>query len=372
MALVMASISLNGQSKYLDAGNSAFERGDYLEAAEQYEKYLAKKFNKQARLRQAEAYRLGMDYPKAVEAYAKVVPLKDIPQDAYLRYAQVLHQTGNSLEAERWFKKHNKRVPGDPTGWRYAEPIERIAEFHKDSSARKATLINSNSDGPDLSPIWYGTSLHLFRATDGKSAGHFHWPTTPQVDFCDASDVNGELSEISTGLGDNLRAQMAYSPTLEMVFFTTLGSPRDKLKSSTIHKETLRIYYANVEDGRWGDMKAMPFNSSTHSAGHPAISADGRSLYFASDMEGGHGGIDIYRSVNQDGFWSEPVNLGPTVNSPGDELFPSFGPSGELYFVSDGHGGLGGLDIFWTRERAGEWSTPVNPGWPSTPPPRWK
>jgi outer membrane protein OmpA-like peptidoglycan-associated protein/tetratricopeptide (TPR) repeat protein len=108
----------------------------------------------------------------------------------------------------------------------------------------------------------------------------------------------------------------------------------------------LKIYTARQENGSWVDIEEFPFNSDEYSVGHPAISRDGQLLYFASDMPGGYGGTDIYLTRYQNGKWSRPINLGETVNTKGNELFPFVDDAGNLYFSSDGRKGLGGLDIF--------------------------
>ena len=117
--------------------------------------------------------------------------------------------------------------------------------------------------------------------------------------------------------------------------------------------------------GRWSRPKALPFNSRrNYNVGQPTLSPDGRYLFFVSDMNNGFGKTDIFYSENVNGTWSEPVNLGKTINTPGTEVTPYYDPSGKLYFASDGLGGLGGLDIFYTIKTKDGWTEPVNVGEP--------
>jgi len=112
----------------------------------------------------------------------------------------------------------------------------------------------------------------------------------------------------------------------------------------------LRIFSADFRRGSWTNICEMPFNGDTYSVGHPALSPDNNTMYFVSDMPGGYGNTDIYKSVYINGKWSNPVNLGATVNTRGREMFPFVGKDGLLYFSSDGYPGIGGLDIYVAEE----------------------
>jgi outer membrane protein OmpA-like peptidoglycan-associated protein len=114
---------------------------------------------------------------------------------------------------------------------------------------------------------------------------------------------------------------------------------------------------ATENDKHWGAVKELPFNSNEFSCGHPALSPDDNKLYFVSDMPGGFGGTDIYVVEFRKGNWSSPINLGREINTEGNEMFPFIDEKGNMYFSSDGHEGLGGLDIFYVAMKEG---IPVN------------
>jgi len=120
--------------------------------------------------------------------------------------------------------------------------------------------------------------------------------------------------------------------------------------------------------GRWSAPEALPINSGSYNVGQPALSPDGKYLFFVSDMNNGYGKSDIFYCENVNGTWSEPVNLGKTINTPGTEVTPYCDPSGRLYFASDGLGGFGGLDIFYTMKTEDGWTDPVNMGEPYNSP----
>ena len=133
-----------------------------------------------------------------------------------------------------------------------------------------------------------------------------------------------------------------------------------KLLKDDANTSHLMIFKATRDSaGNWSGLIDFPYNSPDWSTAHPALSADGRTLYFASDRPGGVGGTDLWMSVDHGGGWTAPVNLGTTVNTPGNELFPTIN-GGSLYFSSSGHRNMGGLDLFETRPEDGGWSAPRN------------
>jgi outer membrane protein OmpA-like peptidoglycan-associated protein len=130
----------------------------------------------------------------------------------------------------------------------------------------------------------------------------------------------------------------------------------------------LKITEGGLENGQWKLKGDFRWNNNEYSVGHPSVSKDGNVIYFASDMPGGYGKSDLYFSVFSNGNWSKPVNLGPKINTEGNEFFPFISPDGVLYFASDGHGGLGGLDIFLSVPEHGVFNTIENLGYPVNSP----
>jgi outer membrane protein OmpA-like peptidoglycan-associated protein len=133
----------------------------------------------------------------------------------------------------------------------------------------------------------------------------------------------------------------------DRVVFTRNNFNNGKYKVSEEGINKLKLYSAELVNGSWSKIEELPFNSDEFSTGHPAFNPDNTYLYFASDRPGGFGGTDIYISRWEDDSWSEPRNMGPEINTKGNELFPYVDPKGNLYFSSDGHPGMGDLDIFF-------------------------
>jgi hypothetical protein len=143
------------------------------------------------------------------------------------------------------------------------------------------------------------------------------------------------------------------------LLITTLNQTREL--SSARHSDTenqLRLYQSYKRQDRWQTMEEIPFNIGNYSVTHPSLSPDGGMLFFASNKPGGYGETDLYVSRRTATGWGTPENLGETINTSGSELFPFYHPSGKLYFTSNGHGGMGGMDIFYTTYDT-QWAPPV-------------
>jgi hypothetical protein len=149
--------------------------------------------------------------------------------------------------------------------------------------------------------------------------------------------------------------QMAYSRNQEV---------DARLRNVFELSNRLGIYFAELENEVWVPKGEFPYNHPEYSLTTPCYSPDGRFLYFASDHPKGYGGSDLYRSEWNYGSWSEPQNLGPEINTEGNEAYPFIAANGDLYFASDGHGGLGGKDIFLTRLENGQWMRPIHLEYP--------
>jgi outer membrane protein OmpA-like peptidoglycan-associated protein len=144
---------------------------------------------------------------------------------------------------------------------------------------------------------------------------------------------------------------------------------RNNIEGTKIHRSSdktvlLKIFKSTSSGGTWGKPESFQFNSDNYSCAHPALSSDGTKLYFASNMPGGKGGMDIYVCNKSGNGWGKPENLGDTINTKGNEVFPVIMEDGTLYFSSDGHPGIGGLDIYYTRDIGGKYVLPVNVGYP--------
>ncbi|MPR33501.1 OmpA family protein [Salmonirosea aquatica] len=189
-----------------------------------------------------------------------------------------------------------------------------------------ASTANDSRTAANFAPVSFSESLGLGRGTKAQIAGEF------------SKELNTKYHE----------GPLTFSADGNTIYFTRNNYNEGKSRKSSDNVNKLKLYTAELRDGVWTDVKEMPFNSDEYSTGHPALSRDGKSLYFVSDRPGGKGGTDIYVSRLDNGTWSAPVNLGSEINTKGDEMFPFMDENDNLYFASNGRpGGMGGLDIYF-------------------------
>ena len=148
------------------------------------------------------------------------------------------------------------------------------------------------------------------------------------------------------------------------MYFTRNNYVNKKAQKSNEDVVDLKIMRAVKKDTAWIDLTEFEYNSKEYSTGHPALNTDGTKMYFVSDMPGGSGGTDIYLTEKMNNIWSKPVNLGPNVNTPYNEMFPMIWKDSILYFSSEGHYNMGGLDLFYTSKDQNGWKEARNMGYP--------
>jgi outer membrane protein OmpA-like peptidoglycan-associated protein len=146
---------------------------------------------------------------------------------------------------------------------------------------------------------------------------------------------------------------MTFTKDQTFIVFTRNNGSKGKSGKSTDGVRKLKLYSAVFRGSKWHDVTELPFNNPEYSVGHPAFAPDDQKLYFVSDMPGGYGGTDLYVVEFNNGQWGTPVNMGKEINTEGNEMFPYADAGGNLYFASDGHQGLGGLDVFYAELRDG-------------------
>ena len=214
-----------------------------------------------------------------------------------------------------------------------------------------------NSEGNDYSPVYYKNGLVFVSSRKKSGPQDKKSGQTYSEIFFAPFDPNGDpiapgpfSLEINSSLHEG---PVSFSRDDQYIFFTRNNMRKGVQKADSKGKVRLKIYMAKRGRFDWVDVKELPFNSDEYSCLHPSLSADNNRLYFASDMPGGEGGFDLWYSDYIAGKgWQTPVNLGPEVNSPKNEVFPFSHLSGTLFFSSDGRKSLGGLDIYYVDELA--------------------
>lgn len=175
-----------------------------------------------------------------------------------------------------------------------------------------------------------------------------------------SSNKKGKVKLFSRDLKSRLNdGPLTFSSGGDTVYFSRNLIVKGSVNELSSVRNKLGIFMAVMQDGRWTRIREFRYNNEWYNVSTPFLSHNGQRLYFSSDKPGGYGGSDLYYCEWKDGFWDEPVNLGPEINTPGNEAYPYINSSGELFFSSDGHPGQGGKDIFVSKQQGNKWLKPV-------------
>ena len=292
-----------------------------------------------------------------------------IPEDIF-NYSQALKSNGKYLIAERWLKEYSDLRPEDGRVNLQVSLLEYVKFLMRDSTNYELLNTSINTVGSDMGPAFYKDRLVFSSTSIGTKAGAtYKWNELPYLKmysakigpFGDLSSVQQFAPKLKTAYHDG---PVSIDAKTDIIYFTRNSLVKGKTSKSRDGEVNLKIFLGKLVDGDWKLTGGFKYNSDEYSIGHPAISKDGTTLYFASDMPGGYGKSDLYFSKLANGQWSNPVNLGPKINTEGNELFLYVSDNGVLYFASDGHGGLGGLDIFFSVPEQGIFNSIENMGYP--------
>ena len=377
LIILLLSGSLTyAQSKLAD---KFFENFAYVRASELYEEAVANGDDSQHVLtRLGDCYYNNSNAAKAATWYKKALDkYPNINPEYIYKYSQVQRSLGNYQEAEDYLQKFKERRSND----RRTEFILGDIKIYEELSSMEkvyieVTNLDINTEYSDFGSFEYNDILY-FASGRNTTNKLYDWNEEPFLDIyqVDVTDNNGVKSFAKPGFimadqvnTDYHEASVAITNDGETVYFTRDNvNKRNRLdydKKGTTH---LKIYKASLNNGTWKDIEELPFNDDVFSTGHPALSPDNKTLYFVSDrdVEGSFGQTDIYKvSINEDGSYGDPENLGPNVNTEGREMFPFVAKDSTLYFSSDGYLNLGLLDIYKSDVLKESDAKPINLGAP--------
>ena len=354
-ALLMAGC---GADTAMKKGDKFYALGEYYDAANQYKKAYSQTPSKsrdlrgQRALKMAECYRRINYTQRAIAAYNNAVRYKQADSMAMFRLGQMLLKNGNYKEAEKVFVQLADSMPANPlvkTGLQSARMAPRWKQdaAYSGYNIKKQDLFNSRR--AEYSPMLTGDNYEqlYFSSTRNQAVGDEYSGITGTKNadiFVAQKDEKGKWlkPEIIEGeLNSELdEGACSFSPDSRTMYLTVC-------KTDASYPRFAQIATSSRSDASWGKPQVLDVTRDTLSLfAHPAVSPDGMWLYFVSDMPGGMGGLDIWRVALTTSGVGPVENLGEPVNTPGDEMFPTFRPNGDLYFSSNGHPGMGGLDIF--------------------------
>jgi hypothetical protein len=359
--------------KSLSKGEARFSRNLFEEAIPYYLEEINGSGNIQikekALSRLADCYRLTGNFSEAEAMYKKLLQKNKKHPEYLLKYGLSLKASSKYKEAEDVFIKYSKLMPSNPMGAVYIESCILAQKWLDENIALEARKPeNVNSKYSEFAPVFYRDGF-LFCSARPESKRKFvslePGSAQQKLDFYVVKDLNKAIVEpfqdgvLNTYLHEG---PAAFSPSGDTIYFTTTVRGATGPKKKGGNYSVLNIWMSIYKEGIWSKpQSAGAFNSKFYSVGHPSVSADGKELYFMSDMPGGYGATDIYKcAMQRDGSWGAPANLGMGINTFGHELFPFIAADNTLYFSSDAHPGMGKLDVFKSNFNGGEWESPEN------------
>ncbi len=368
-ALFLAVVTLSAQDVKTKKADRYFELFKFESAIEQYQRVIKKDPNNyHALVRIGDSYRL-MGKPADAEFwYGSAANHPEADSMVVFYYAQALRSNGKYTEAKEQYLRYKNLAPNDPRVANLAKSMDEINILKADSLRYNVVNIgDANTPGSEFSPAYYGDSMLIFPSNRGEK-GKDVWQGGAFLNLYTASISNdtavGSVNELEGKVNSKFHeGPVTFNKDYTVMYFTRNSYVKSKKKGEADIMR-LSVFKATLKNGKWDDVVRLPFNNNDFSCGHPTLSADGKYLYFSSDMPGGYGGLDLYRvTVKQDTF-GIPENLGDEVNGAGNEQFPFIHQDGTLYYASDGFVGLGGLDIYYSTPTNGTYGTPTNMGYP--------
>lgn len=362
--IAIAAICLWASASYaqdakIRRAEEAFKLLRYKEAIQLYEEVLAKKEDLQVRLSLALAYRKLQDYDRAAATFSKIKDWSNISPDYMLQYGCVLVRSSDCEDAQQWFNAYLARNPHDSRAPMFRNACAAMQQLMVcNEGLYEVFPMPFNTEQSEMAPMIYGNQL-VFASDRNAEQGPFL-----DLFSADRFDSTAQAQVFAPELNTRLHEATAFfNSSGNQVFFTRSRAGNKNLTDSRI--VPLEIMTAQQSGDQWTDVQAIPLTDPAYSAAHPFLTANGRRLYFSSDMPGGFGGKDLYYAEKTSIGWGMPINLGPEINTRGDEIFPFIGPDNRLYFSSDGHPGLGGQDIMVsTLQPSGNWTNGENIGTP--------
>jgi len=363
LLVFFASIGFSQNNKSNKAiADAYFQTAKYAFALTYYLKEYKKESNAYTALKIADSYKLCQKYDKAEEWYAKLKDTKYMSPSSIYSYAETLKIRGKYEEAKEWFKEYMVQIPTQDSICKLQiASCDSAMAWNKNPEPYTVDNIRAiNSEYSEISPALYEMGLvfsssrenPLYEIVDEQTGLPFYdlyysekkpngkWLRPHTF----SASINSKYHEISC----------SFSANSDTVYYSRSEIDTSSLGNSSLTNR-LRIYRSAKERFGWSKPEFFVFNDSLASFGQPTISNNGKLFIFASDLPGGFGGVDLYVSFRVDTTWTIPINLGPTVNTDKDEVYPFFHKDGTLYFSSNGHLGMGGFDIFSVKLVKGKW-----------------
>ncbi|MEL1241087.1 OmpA family protein [Flavobacterium flavipallidum] len=373
LLLIVFSIQFSqAQSQDLQRAKRLFDRTYYSEAIPVYESISNTNRSFEVVKNLADCYYYTNDYANAQRQYRLLIARfsDNLDGDYYFKYSQTLKASGSYEEATKVMRDYFLKTNNQSAIEKLEKDnvvLENISALGNRFEIKNMAI---NSPNSEFGALQYGDKL-VFSAVPRKPFLFdkvYKWNNESYLDLMSVSvkSVNiDSIKKFSFELNTPLHeANAVFTKNGKTVYFTRNNSV-DGVRTRNQQKVTvLQIFKAELINGKWHNITALPFNSDDYSVEHPALSPDEKTLYFASDMPGSLGSFDIYSVSILGADYGTPKNLGPKINTDKKEQFPFVSKDNKLYFSSNGHAGFGLMDVFVSEIKNKEFATPVNIGFP--------
>ena len=346
--------ALCAQNKDTEAADKLFARYEYVDAAAAYVKLTENgKGDPYVYKQLGDTYYNMFNTAEAIKWYARAVET-DQDAETYYRYAQMLKGSGQYEAANTQMRKFAQMAPDDQRAKDFLKDPNYIPRLMSKEKLYEIKRLEASSDKSEFGPVTYGNAIYFTSARNGARK-EYGWNEEPFLDLYRADyNADGTITNAATVSG--LNSQYHDGPLSITADGNTVYFASDSFREKEFERDRKNrlklgknnIYKAGKNGDSWGNISSLPFNSADYSTANPSVSRDGKTLYFSSDMPGSLGGVDIWKvSIEADGTFGTPENLGPMVNTGGNDSFPFIADDNTtLYYSSNGKPGLGGLDVF--------------------------
>ncbi|MDR6761692.1 outer membrane protein OmpA-like peptidoglycan-associated protein [Flavobacterium sp. 2755] len=365
---------INAQDQELIRAKKFFDRTYYSEAIILYEKLAEEKPSQEVIKNLADSYYYTNDLIKAQRYYRLLVQNynDNLDREYYFRYAQTLKATNAYNDANTVLKEYYAKSSNPEDVVNFEKDIKTLENVSAIGKRFEIKNLPINTPNSEFGAVKYKDNLVFagVKLKPGIFDKKFKWDgetylnlvTVPLKNINSADSITHYFAkELKTGMHES---NAIFTKDGKTIYFTRNNSKNGKKKKDDKKISNLQIFKAELVGGKWTNITSLPFNSPNYSVEHPALSADEKVLYFASDMPGSIGSFDIYSVNINKGAFDTPKNLGPEVNTNKREQFPFASADNKLYFSSDGHLGYGSLDVFVSEINGNEYSKPINIGLP--------
>ncbi|MCK0159467.1 OmpA family protein [Allomuricauda sp. F6463D] len=350
--------NINAQENKIKKANDEFESYDYIDARKIYLSVVEDGYESaQVFEKLGDTYYFNSEYAEANKWYGKLIDnyIDLVKPEYFFRAAQTLKSVGKYEEAKIMMEKFTASSQGSGLAQNQMNNWESFENLIQSESKKyKVANITAEMSGSDFGPSFYGNKIVFASSSINTEGSKIHdWNGLPYLDLFEAEiGEDGMLTNIKPLQGDinspYHESSAVFTKDGKSVYFTRNNYINGKKKRGKKRLVSLKIYKATKNnDGTWGNVQELPFNDDSYSVAHPALNPAETRLYFSSNMDGTLGESDIwYVDLLENGNYGKPVNLGPEINTEERETFPFISEKNRLFFSSNGHVGLGGLDVF--------------------------